>query len=86
MSEYFDKELHEGNVSRTFVNGAFSSVARTAVVQMQDLLALDNSARMNVPGVSEGNWGWRLEQGHYDRLEEVSATVMRQIELSNRLP
>jgi 4-alpha-glucanotransferase len=38
-----------------------ASVARTVVLPMQDVLGLDNSARMNVPGESDGNWAWRLE-------------------------
>ena len=39
---------------------AFSSVADTAVVQMQDILCLPNSCRMNRPGHGEGQWRWRL--------------------------
>jgi 4-alpha-glucanotransferase len=39
------------------------SAARTAIFPMQDLLGLDSSARMNVPGVGTGNWSWRLRDG-----------------------
>lgn len=39
---------------------AFMSCARTAVIPMQDVLRLDNSARMNTPGVAAGNWAWRM--------------------------
>lgn len=28
--------------------------------QMQDVLALDNEARMNTPGKAVGNWAWRM--------------------------
>jgi 4-alpha-glucanotransferase len=42
---------------------ALSSVAEIAVVPMQDVLGLDSRARMNVPGRSEGNWGWRMTPG-----------------------
>ena len=31
-----------------------------AVIPVQDILGLDNSARMNLPGTSEGNWQFRL--------------------------
>jgi len=37
-----------------------SSVADTAVVPMQDVLALDHRSRMNRPGKSSGNWSWRV--------------------------
>jgi 4-alpha-glucanotransferase len=43
-----------------FIRGVFSSVANTAIVPMQDVLGLDNSARMNLPGSGEGNWNWRM--------------------------
>ena len=33
------------------------------VVQMQDLLELDGSARMNLPGSDSGNWQWRMLPG-----------------------
>lgn len=37
------------------------SPAHTVIIPVQDLLGLDNSARMNVPGLPDGNWGWRIE-------------------------
>jgi 4-alpha-glucanotransferase len=36
------------------------SVAILAIVPMQDLLGLGTEARMNLPGTTEGNWGWRF--------------------------
>jgi 4-alpha-glucanotransferase len=39
---------------------ALASVSDLAIVPLQDILGLDNSARMNTPGTSTGNWGWRL--------------------------
>ena len=38
---------------------ALASVADMAIIPMQDLLNLDNSARMNTPGYPAGNWVWR---------------------------
>ena len=43
------------------VRAALASVAQTAIIPMQDLLSLDNSARMNIPGVKEGNWQWSFQ-------------------------
>lgn len=39
------------------------SVAELFVAQMQDYLGLGSEARINVPGVAEGNWRWRLTPG-----------------------
>jgi 4-alpha-glucanotransferase len=41
---------------------AFSSVANTAVVGMQDLFNLPNSCRMNRPGLGDNQWLWRLTE------------------------
>lgn len=42
------------------VQCAMMSPARLAIVPMQDALGLDGDHRMNLPGSSEGNWGWRF--------------------------
>lgn len=44
------------------IRSVLSSAARTVVFPLQDLLGLDADARMNVPGVSAGNWGWRFRE------------------------
>jgi 4-alpha-glucanotransferase len=31
------------------------------VLPLQDLLGLGDDARMNVPGVAEGNWSWQAD-------------------------
>jgi 4-alpha-glucanotransferase len=41
---------------------AFSSPARIAIVQMQDVLGLGSEARMNRPGRAAGAWKWRLDR------------------------
>lgn len=61
---------------------AWMSVADLAVAPVQDVLDLGTEARMNVPGVADGNWVWRLEPGmltddHLDRLAEVTVTYGR---------
>lgn len=42
---------------------AFASVAKTAIVPLQDLLGLGSTARMNRPGQPGGNWRWRYTAG-----------------------
>jgi 4-alpha-glucanotransferase len=42
---------------------AYSSRAALAIVPAQDVLGLGNKARMNRPGMTEGNWSWQLERG-----------------------
>ena len=37
---------------------------------LQDVLGLDDDARMNVPGVAEGNWSWQAEWADIDAASE----------------
>jgi 4-alpha-glucanotransferase len=41
---------------------ALASSADLVVVPLQDLLELDDHARFNTPGTTEGNWSWRLDR------------------------
>lgn len=43
------------------IRAAWNSVAAIAVAQFQDVLGLDATHRMNLPGSTEGNWAWRFE-------------------------
>jgi 4-alpha-glucanotransferase len=49
---------------------------------VQDLLGLDTSARMNTPGVAEGNWSYRLQPGALD--EAVARRLKRLSEVCGR--
>ncbi len=68
---------------RDLVRAAFSSVANVAVIPLQDVLGLDSTARMNVPGRSTGNWAWRFSR---DALtDELSARLYEMTEMYGRL-
>lgn len=47
---------------RGLLEMALASNSRLAVLPMQDILGLDNAARMNLPGTNEGNWRFRLKR------------------------
>jgi 4-alpha-glucanotransferase len=52
---------------------AWSSMAALAIAPLQDVLNLDNDARMNRPGSVEGNWRWRFTD------EMLSASVFQSL-------
>jgi 4-alpha-glucanotransferase len=54
---------------------AFSSPARVAIVQAQDVLGLGSEARMNLPGSATGSWRWRMAPG---ALTPALATQLRE--------
>ena len=61
-------------VLAAFLRTAFSSVAQSVIIPMQDILGLDSTGRMNIPGVADNNWGWRLLPGY---VESVSSEGLR---------
>ncbi|MEA2570207.1 MAG: 4-alpha-glucanotransferase [Acidobacteriota bacterium] len=59
------------------IRAAYTSVARTAIVPLQDILGIGSEARMNRPGDSSDNWAWRFETGvltrdRADRLRKLA--------------
>eukprot|EP00270_Netrium_digitus_P017985 TRINITY_DN675_c0_g1_i2.p1 TRINITY_DN675_c0_g1~~TRINITY_DN675_c0_g1_i2.p1 ORF type:complete len:661 (-),score=177.79 TRINITY_DN675_c0_g1_i2:148-2130(-) len=70
-----------------FIRVALQSVARMAVVAMQDILGLDNSSRMNTPAVKSGNWGWRVgESTVFESYDAEAAKLRGFLSDFNRLP
>ena len=47
------------------LRAGYASIADTAIFQMQDILGLDNSARMNFPSTVGTNWRWRMLPGQF---------------------
>ncbi|KAJ7532353.1 hypothetical protein O6H91_13G000200 [Diphasiastrum complanatum] len=77
---------NEEDISWEFIRAAFSSVARTAIVPLQDVFSLDSSARMNTPAVQAGNWGWRVgDPGIFQQLENESEKLRYLLSQFNRL-
>lgn len=60
------------------IEAAWASVARIAVIPMQDLLELDNRGRMNTPGTTGGNWEWRFDWHMLKRRQKKFLTKLTQ--------
>ena len=50
----------------TFVRAAYASVARLAIVPVQDVFGLGSEARMNTPGQGADNWGYRARKWEFN--------------------
>ena len=68
---------HQSEVVDRVFRAAYGSVASVAIFQMQDVLKLDNWARMNTPGTLGENWRWRLVPGQFtdERVDYLSWLV-----------
>jgi 4-alpha-glucanotransferase len=66
-----------------FIRALYASAAQTVIVPVQDILGLGAEHRMNIPGVLEGNWGWRMSgpipRHVITRLRELSEATRRAI-------
>ena len=81
--DYFGLTEEEGFV-RGMLRGCMQSVSKLCIVQLQDWLELDGSARMNVPGtLTDQNWSWRLASGALN--SELADRIYHQTELYGRL-
>lgn len=71
--EYLRCEPEE--VASAMIRLAYASVARMALVPMQDVLNLGSEARMNYPSRTDGNWEWRFSEN--DLSDERAAWLKR---------
>ena len=72
------------DIAWDLIHCAMTSVAQTAIIPMQDLLSLGADARMNVPGLAEGNWSWRVRVDALN--DEVAARLLAHTQIGGRAP
>ena len=64
------------------LRGGLSCPSDLFVAQMQDWLGLGSGARMNVPGVAEGNWTWRMKPAA--TTDALAALIKRYCQMYDR--
>ena len=70
------------NVHWNMIRAVINSVAQICILPAQDVLGLGAGARMNVPGVAQGNWAWRALPGAFtpelgERLASITEVAGR---------
>lgn len=85
VKQHFHAYLQNENPTMPFalIELAFATKANTAIVPMQDILALDGDCRMNTPGTIIDNWSWHFEweqltedyQQQFKKLVKISGRV-----------
>ncbi|UHG93964.1 malto-oligosyltrehalose synthase [Spirosoma oryzicola] len=63
LERYVGLSVTADNVHQILSRMAYASVAQTAILPIQDVLGLDESARINNPASADNNWTWRLVPG-----------------------
>ena len=54
--------------------------ANLFIAPIQDILSLDDSSRLNIPGTTKNNWKWKLNRP----LEEIEDNITIFSELGNK--
>ncbi len=49
--------------AESIIQTLYESPASLVMMQLQDVFMLGSEARMNVPGVADGNWSWKIPGG-----------------------
>ncbi|MGD0597030.1 MAG: 4-alpha-glucanotransferase [Sedimentisphaerales bacterium] len=76
------RKVSANKINWELIKLAFASIANLAIIPVQDVLGLGESARMNRPGTIKGNWQWRLRPGELTpqiskKIANLSATSHR---------
>jgi 4-alpha-glucanotransferase len=82
IEQYLEKQVSDDNIPFILSRMAYGSVARMAILPLQDVLGLDQSARMNIPASGSDNWAWRLISGQVNT--EAEERLKGWVELFNR--
>ena len=76
MCRKYLKPLLFEKINKAMIRELYKSRAGIAVVPMQDIIGLDDGARMNIPSTLGGNWKWRAQKKHFT---EKSAAYMKDL-------
>jgi 4-alpha-glucanotransferase len=80
IKNYFDDNLDD--IADIFIKECIKSVANISIIPLQDVLSLDNSARMNFPGKENNNWEWKFDWNLID--EKKFIKLKKYLALYNR--
>lgn len=73
LGRYLGHRVTAKDVAWELTRVAMASVAKLAIIPMQDILGLGAAARMNFPAKTTGNWRWRMRDG------QLSASLARKL-------
>jgi 4-alpha-glucanotransferase len=73
LQHYLTKRVTAANCHKELIRLAFKSVARIAIIPMQDIMGLGGKDRMNYPSTTSGNWLWRMKK------KELSKSTVKKL-------
>lgn len=83
VEAYLGVDVTTDNITAHLSRLTMQSVARLAILPLQDALNLDESHRMNTPGGGGGNWSWRYLPEQLT--DEVAARLLAITKMTGRI-
>jgi 4-alpha-glucanotransferase len=84
LFEYCGRRVSIEDVHWQMIRLAMASVAKIAIIPMQDVLGLGGQARMNHPAKAKGNWLWRMPPSAWSRRAGIARRMRKMVELYGR--
>ncbi len=82
ISAYLGKTVNKNNIHIELSRLAYASVARTAILPLQDVIGADEKARMNTPASTINNWEWRFRRSSLTK--SIEKRLVEWVTLYNR--
>ena len=82
LSKYVGLSVTKENINEVVIRLCYSSIAWLAVLPLQDILGLDERARMNTPGTNQANWNWKIAESHLN--ENISERLSFNVAMFGR--
>lgn len=76
------EQTRERKLADELLHRCVKSGADVVIFSLQDVLQLDDSCRMNVPGVAEGNWSWQATQAAVQNSVDYVKSFVKESESS----
>ncbi|GAB2686918.1 hypothetical protein GCM10027037_06230 [Mucilaginibacter koreensis] len=83
LEEYIGQKVSAKNIHKVLARMAYASAAEVAILPVQDILGLDEQARINNPASEENNWLWRLSEKRLSK--KLAAKLLNWVKLYHRL-
>ena len=85
LKHYLGTKVNRTNVTKAMIRLVYASIARVAIVPVQDLLNIGSKGRMNTPAKVEHNWVWRLKGADQRELNLMAGALKDLVKIYGRL-
>jgi malto-oligosyltrehalose synthase/4-alpha-glucanotransferase len=83
IKQYTGQSVKAKNIHEVLSRVAYASTAKIAMLPIQDVIGLDETARMNNPASAKNNWAWRLAKQYLT--DDVEEKLLEWVKLYNRV-